>query len=67
MDNFPEDYDFDEVNLIINGIPRQIYERNNYFDSFDDDKFYKRFRLTKPTALNIVALIEMQIEYPHNL
>lgn len=62
-----EDNDIDEVNFIIHGIPRQIYIRNDYFNSFDDDKFYKRFRITKPTAQNIVAMIEIQIEFPYNL
>lgn len=59
---FGDDDDFDDVR-----IPRQIYERANYFDSFEELVFFQRFRITKPTALSILELIEHEIEYPFDM
>ncbi|XP_031328994.1 putative nuclease HARBI1 [Photinus pyralis] len=61
------DDDLDVINVIIFGIPRQVYNRSDYFHSFDDLTFFQRFRITKPTAISILELIEPHIEYPYNL
>lgn len=64
------DGDFDEldaINLIVNGLPRQIYQRTEYFHSFDENNFLLRFRLSKRTAINLLEQIEPQLEYPYNL
>lgn len=57
-----EDDDF--VDLIPR-IPRQIYERAEYFNSFEEVLFFQRFRVTKHTALYILELIEHEIEFPY--
>lgn len=61
-----DDDDLEDINLIIFGIPRRIYHRYQYFQSFDDLTFFKRFRVTKPTALGILDEIEDEIEYPYD-
>lgn len=62
-----EDDDLDELNLIIFGIPRRVQNRADYFNTFDELTFFRRFRVTKPTALFILRLIEADIEYPYDL
>ncbi|KAJ8950839.1 hypothetical protein NQ317_007942 [Molorchus minor] len=62
-----DDNDLDEINLIIYGIPRRIYERAEYFHSFDNLTFYQRFRITKATALVMLDITEAQIEHPYDL
>ncbi|KAG5868041.1 hypothetical protein JTB14_001733 [Gonioctena quinquepunctata] len=67
MNNFvQDDDDLDDLNLIIYGIPRRIYHRNEYFNSWDDLTFFSRFRVTKPTSLYILNLIEAEIEHPYD-
>ena len=34
---------------------RTVQQRTNPFDEFDDDKFRERFRITKGTALRLLA------------
>lgn len=63
INNFLYD-DTDDEDFVDNIIPRRIYERANYFNSFDDHLFFQRFRITKPTALSILDLIELEIEFP---
>lgn len=58
--------DLDEIN-IVNRVPRRIYERADYFNSFDNVKFFQRFRISKQTALHILDLIDVQIERPYDL
>ena len=36
--------DFDILEIIDFGFPRQIYQRSQYFDSLDELGFYRRFR-----------------------
>ncbi|KAG5869690.1 hypothetical protein JTB14_025717 [Gonioctena quinquepunctata] len=62
-----EDDDLDDLNVIIHGIPRRVYNRADYYNSFDDLTFFKRFRVTKPTAILILNEIEVEIEHPYNL
>ncbi|KAK5647826.1 hypothetical protein RI129_003078 [Pyrocoelia pectoralis] len=57
----------DYVDLIDNmRAPRQMYVRENYFESLDEQKFFERFRLTKNTTLYLLNKIEEQLEYEHN-
>lgn len=58
------DDDFEILDLIQNGFPRRIYDRNNHFDDMDNLTFFRRFRLTKPTVLHVLEQIEDQLEYP---
>ncbi|KAK4877683.1 hypothetical protein RN001_010189 [Aquatica leii] len=55
--------DFDIIEIIDYGFPRQIYRRSEHFDTLDILGFYKRFRLTKETCLNLLVLIEDEIEH----
>lgn len=59
---FDDDDDFDDAR-----IPRQIYERANYFNNFEDVEFCQRFRTTTPTALLILDLIQDEIEFPFDM
>lgn len=51
-----------------NQINRQriIRPRSQFFNSFDDVGFFKRFRLTKTTALIILQKIESKLVFPSN-
>jgi len=39
--------------------PREILERANPFEEYDDEKFRERFRFTKPAVLHILAQVNM--------
>lgn len=72
FDGFDEENDLVEddvevVEIIEFGLPRQIYTRANYFDTFDDVSFRRRFRLTKECVHNLLILIEHRLEYQHDL
>lgn len=56
--------DIEVIELIEQGVPRQIYNRFNYFESMDDASFFKRFRLSRHTVLHLLEQIEMQLEHP---
>jgi hypothetical protein len=45
LDIHEGDDDLDVLEFLENGIPRQIYERNNYFDTLDEVAFRRRFML----------------------
>lgn len=62
MDAF--DDDLEVLDLLQLGFPREIHERKNHFDTMDNLTFFRRFRLTKPTVLNILEEIEDRLEYP---
>lgn len=62
-----DDDELDELNLIFFGVPRQVYQRADYFHTFDEHTFFRRFRVTKSTALLILNLIEAEIEYPYDV
>lgn len=64
MELVRDDEEDDELDFVINGIPRRQYERWDYFYSFDTEDFRKRFRIHKETALFILNLIEADIEHP---
>lgn len=55
------------IDIVEFGFPRLRYERANYFDDMDNFQFFKRFRLTKQSVLNVLVDIEEQLEYPHDL
>jgi hypothetical protein len=46
------DDDVEILELIYFGIPRRVYDRQEYFYSMDQSSFFKRFRLTKNTVLH---------------
>lgn len=50
--------DNDILDIIDFGFPRRVFRRINYFEEIDDMAFYRRFRLTKHTALYVLELIE---------
>ncbi|KAJ8978520.1 hypothetical protein NQ317_008589 [Molorchus minor] len=63
------DDDEDDVQIyefIQFGLPRQVYERNNYFNVLDDVAFRKRFRLSKDCVLDVLRLIDNHLEYPYD-
>jgi hypothetical protein len=64
LDILEEDDDLDVLEFLENGIPRQIYERNNYFDTLDEVAFRRRFRLSRPIVLHLLIQIEYELEYP---
>jgi hypothetical protein len=39
------DDNFEIIEIIEFGVPRQVHVRNNHFYGFDDKSFFKRFRL----------------------
>lgn len=60
--------DDEEVEEVLDlRIPRKVYVREDYFNSFEDNDFFKRFRLTKETVLQLLIQIEANLEYYHNL
>ncbi|KAJ9598267.1 hypothetical protein L9F63_011088, partial [Diploptera punctata] len=44
--------------------PRWIKERSEYFENYDDLDFVTHFRLSKPSALSVLDMIENQLEFP---
>lgn len=70
MDIFDEillEDDLDILDVIDMGFPRRIYDRADHFNGLDNFIFFKRFRLLKPTVLNILELIEEDLEFPNDL
>ncbi|KAJ8937986.1 hypothetical protein NQ318_015483 [Aromia moschata] len=55
------------LDLVFNGVPRQIYIRNDHFNSMPDLLFFQHFRLKKDTILQFLPRIEERVEYIHNL
>lgn len=64
IDYFEDDVEVLEIANV--GFPRTIRERSEYFHTFDELSFYKRFRLKKDTTLGLLALIESDLEFPSN-
>lgn len=59
--------DIDILDIIDFGFPRRIYIRPNYFEDMDDLGFFRRFRLTKPSVLSVLEMIEGQLEFENDL
>lgn len=47
--------------------PRWICEREEQFDTLDDQDFVTRFCLTKSTVLSVLESIEDKLEFPSNM
>jgi hypothetical protein len=47
-----EDDDLEVLDFIENGLPRQIYVRQHYFEDLDEGTFRRRFRLTKKLCIS---------------
>lgn len=58
--------DLEILEIVDEGFPRRIYDRPNYFNTMDEMTFFKRFRLKKATALELLELIEEELEFPHD-
>ncbi|KAF5297685.1 hypothetical protein FQA39_LY12016 [Lamprigera yunnana] len=54
------------IDLIEHGLPRQLYERADYFHQFDDAQFRRRFRLSRDSVLFLLEHIEEHLEFPNN-
>lgn len=63
---FLED-DQDILDIIDYGFPRRQYDRADYFHNMDDVSFFRRFRLTKQTVLNVLEQIEHVLEFDNDL
>lgn len=55
------------LDFIQHGIPRQMYIRQNYFDTMDEANFRRRFRLCRQSVLIILELIEKRLEFPYDM
>ncbi|KAJ8913357.1 hypothetical protein NQ315_008747 [Exocentrus adspersus] len=55
------------LDLVFNGIPRQIHIRNDHFNGMPDLLFFQHFRLRKETVLQFLPKSEERIEYIHNM
>ncbi|KAK9703611.1 hypothetical protein QE152_g29232 [Popillia japonica] len=65
-----EEPDMDDLivpNFVQFGIPRQMFQRQNYFETMDDATFRRRFRLSKPIVLSLLAEIEHRLEIPMDI
>lgn len=63
---FIED-DQDILDIINFGFPRRRYERTDYFNTMNNMSFFRRFRLTKPSVLQLLELIEDELEFENDL
>ena len=61
------DDDHEILDIINFGFPRRNYERVDHFNEMDNLSFFRRFRLTKPSVLQILELIEEELEYDNDL
>ena len=46
--------------------PKIYRKRPNYFDSFDETDFFRRYRLCKSSVLYLLEKIEHALEFPDN-
>ncbi|KAJ3653046.1 hypothetical protein Zmor_018964 [Zophobas morio] len=56
--------DLEVIEIVEMGIPRQMYTRADHFYGLPELQFFQRFRLTKPTVLHLLTLIEERLEFP---
>ncbi|KAK5649344.1 hypothetical protein RI129_000373 [Pyrocoelia pectoralis] len=61
-----DDVDLAALELVVYGIPRQVYARADNFNRFNELSFFQRFRLTKNTILALLPQIEHHLEFPHD-
>lgn len=61
------DDDLEVLDLLEEGFPRKQYLRKNYYTELDNTTFFQRFRLTKPTVLRLVEILEEDLEFPDDL
>ncbi|KAJ3662284.1 hypothetical protein Zmor_006639 [Zophobas morio] len=55
------------LNFLNRGIPRTVYQRQNFFDVMDDISFRKRFRLSRQSVLQILMMIDEELEFPYDI
>lgn len=63
FDLYSDDDDEEIVEYLNRPIVRQIFPRTDLFNSLSDEKFIRRFRLSKATSLLLLTLIEPQLKY----
>lgn len=59
--------DLDILDILEHGFPRRIYERSQHFHTMDNMTFFRRFRLTKETVLELLEMIEEDLEYENDV
>ena len=64
---FEEESSSDEDNQIGLRRPRLLRERNDWFQTYDESDFVRRFRLSKASALLLLEEIEHRLEYPSDM
>lgn len=67
MEVIDDDDELDVLELIEYGVPRQIYERADYFNQMDNATFRKRFRLSKEAVQQLLLRIEDRLHFPYDL
>ena len=55
------------LNFLNRGIPRTVYQRQNFFDVMDEISFRKRFRLSRQSVLQVFMMIDEEIEFPYDM
>lgn len=65
MDFFDYYSDDDEeiIDYIIRPTVRQVFIRSDLFNTLSEDKFIRRFRLSKATTLILLEQIEQQLKF----
>lgn len=66
LDNDMFEDDLEMLELVDVGFPRQIMIRNDHFNNMSELDFFRRFRLTKKTTVQVLEKIEQHLEYAHN-
>lgn len=66
-DAFLLDDDLDVLDIIDIGFPRRFYNREDFFETMDNMSFFRRFRLRKPTVLQVLEHIEPLLEFDNDL
>lgn len=59
--------DFEILDIIDFGFPRNINIRSNHFEDLDNLTFFRRFRLYKETVLHLLTPIEDDLEFPNDM
>ena len=57
-----DDDDDDNIRFGIERRQYRMYPRMDYMEMWNNDEFFKRFRLSKPTVAYILTLIEPQLK-----
>lgn len=61
-DQFSDDDDDENIGFGIERRQYRMYPRMHYMEMWNDDEFFKRFRLSKPTVAYVLTLIEPRLK-----